>query len=131
MHTTATATAISFDSSVAPSFDTAFQRIDLGQLSDVNGGFDFGKMVDAGNNNVASGAKAGGAILGAGGAIAGGIAGGTVAGAPTMGLGAVGGVLAGAAAGGTAGAAAGSAIGGGLGWLGGAGGNAWSQLRGN
>jgi len=115
----------------ATSFDTSFQTIDAGQLGDVAGGFSFGQMVDAGNNNVAAGTKAGAAIGGAGGAIAGGIAGGTVAGAPTMGLGTVGGVLAGAAAGAPAGAAAGGAIGGGLGWIGGAANNAWHQLRGN
>ena len=118
------------NTSAATSFATSFQSIDASQLTDVNGGLDFGKMVDAGNNNVASGAKAGAAVLGMGGAIAGGIAGGTVAGAPTMGLGTVGGVMAGAAAGGTAGTAAGGAIGGGLGWVGGAAGNAWSQMTG-
>src|SRR5204862_5639738 len=80
----------------------SFQTIDPSILDDVNGGFDFGRMVNAGNSNVATGATAGGALGGTAGAIAGGIAGGTVAGAPTMGLGAVGGVLAGAAAGGTA-----------------------------
>jgi hypothetical protein len=117
--------------SFTPSFDSSFQTIDASQLGDVAGGFSFGDMVNAGNANVESGAKAGAAVLGMGGAIVGGIAGGTVAGAPTMGLGTPGGVLAGAAAGGTAGAAAGGAIGGGLGWIGGAAGNAWSQLRGN
>jgi hypothetical protein len=110
------------------SFDTSFQTIAASQLTDISGGFDFGSMVNAGNANVASGATAGAALGGTGGAIAGGIAGGTVAGAPTMGLGTVGGVLAGAAAGGTAGTAAGGAIGGGVGWIGGAAGNAWSQL---
>lgn len=121
----------SFNTSFDSSFDSSFQTIDVGQLGDVAGGFSFGQMVDAGNANIESGAKAGAAVLGMGGAIAGGIAGGTVAGAPTMGLGAPGGVLAGAAAGGTAGATAGGAIGGGLGWIGGAASNAWGQLRGN
>ena len=99
----------------------SLQTIDINQLSDVNGGFDFGRMVNAGNQNVQTGATAGGAIGGAAGA---------VAGAPTMGLGTVGGVLAGAAAGGTAGTTAGAAIGGGLGWIGGAASDAWSQIRG-
>ncbi|MEO7732524.1 MAG: hypothetical protein ABIY55_16265, partial [Kofleriaceae bacterium] len=68
--------AASFDTSFNTSFNTSFQGIDANLLTDVNGGFDFGKMVDAGNANVASGAKAGAALVGAGGAIAGGIAGG-------------------------------------------------------
>jgi hypothetical protein len=108
----------------------SFQTIDPTLLDDVAGGFDFGRMVNAGNSNIASGATAGGALGGTAGAIAGGIAGGTVAGAPTMGLGAVGGVLAGAAAGGTAGGTAGAAIGGGVGWLGGAASDAWNQVHG-
>ena len=108
----------------------SFQTIDPALLGDVAGGFDFGRMVNAGNGNVATGATAGGAIGGGVGAVAGGIAGGTVAGAPTMGLGTVGGVLAGAAAGGTAGTTAGAAIGGGIGWIGGAASDAWSQIRG-
>jgi hypothetical protein len=112
------------------SSQSSFQTIDPTLLGDVAGGFDFGRMVNAGNSNVATGATAGGAIGGAGGAIAGGIAGGTVAGAPTMGLGTVGGVLAGSAAGATAGTTAGAAIGGGLGWIGGAASDAWSQIRG-
>ncbi|HWU90997.1 MAG TPA: hypothetical protein VN253_27215 [Kofleriaceae bacterium] len=120
-------TMYAIDTTSTPS---SFQTIDINQLSDVNGGFDFGRMVNAGNSNVATGATAGGAIGGTAGAVAGGIAGGTVAGAPTMGLGTVGGVLAGAAAGGTAGTTAGAAIGGGLGWIGGAASDAWSQIRG-
>jgi hypothetical protein len=120
----------SSQSSFQPSFQPSFQSIDPALLDEVAGGFDFGRMVNAGNSNVAAGATAGGAIGGTGGAIAGGIAGGTVAGAPTMGLGTVGGVLAGAAAGGTAGTTAGAAIGGGIGWIGGAASDAWSQIRG-
>jgi hypothetical protein len=116
-------------SNVIP-FPTTFEGIDPAQLDEVAGGFDFGRMVNAGNSNVQAGATAGGAIGGTAGAVAGGIAGGTVAGAPTMGLGTVGGVLAGAAAGGTAGGTAGAAIGGGLGWIGGAASDAWSQIRG-
>ncbi|HWO20015.1 MAG TPA: hypothetical protein VNO30_14615 [Kofleriaceae bacterium] len=129
--------AIALDTFPAPapvsaetSAEPTFQTIDSAQLDDVAGGFDFGRMVNAGNANVAGGATAGGAIGGTTGAIAGGIAGGTVAGAPTMGLGTVGGVLAGAAAGGTAGTTAGAAIGGGVGWIGGAASDAWSQIRG-
>jgi len=119
--------AIAIDTVSSPS---SLPTIDPALLGDVAGGFDFGRMVNAGNANIESGAKAGGAILGAGGAIAGGIAGGTIAGAPTMGLGAVGGVLAGSAAGATAGATAGAALGGGIGWVGGAASDAWSQIRG-
>jgi hypothetical protein len=121
--------AIAIDLDTVSSSST-LPTIDPSQLGDVAGGFDFGRMVNAGNANVESGAKAGGAIIGAGGAIAGGIAGGTVAGAPTMGLGTVGGVLAGSAAGATAGATAGAALGSGIGWIGGAASDAWSQIRG-
>jgi hypothetical protein len=122
-----TMNAIALDTNTSPS---SFQTIDSTELTDVNGGFDLGRMVNAGNANVGAGATAGGALGGTAGAVAGGIAGGTVAGAPTMGLGAVGGVLAGAAAGGTAGGTAGAAIGGGVGWLGGAASDAWNQIRG-
>jgi hypothetical protein len=108
----------------------SLQTIDPTLLDEVAGGFDVGRMVNAGNAGIAPGATAGGALGGTAGAIAGGIAGGTVAGAPTMGLGTVGGVLAGAAAGGTAGGTAGAAIGGGVGWVGGAASDAWNQIRG-
>jgi hypothetical protein len=120
-------TAIAIDTL---STSSSFQSIDPALLDEVAGGFDFGRMVNAGNSNVATGATAGGAIGGGVGAVAGGIAGGTVAGAPTMGLGTVGGVLAGAAAGGTAGTTAGAALGGGIGWGIGAASDAWNQLRG-
>ena len=65
--------AIDMTSSSAfnPAFDTTFQTLDAGQLADVAGGFSVGKMVDAGNAGVESGAKAGAALGGMGGAIAG------------------------------------------------------------
>lgn len=85
---------------------TAFTTIDPNQLIDVNGAFDWNRMVDNGNRYGAAGAALGGGA-------------GVLIGTP--------GGPVGMATGGGIGAAAGGA----LGWVGGAAYDAWQQLRGN
>lgn len=97
------------------STSTQLATIDLDQLSTVNGGFDFGRMVDAGNQAAPAGREAGkylGPAIGAG--------------VGALGGGGVPGAIAGAAAG----TALGPAVGGGLGWAAGAGQDAYNQLSG-
>jgi hypothetical protein len=88
--------------------------IDLDQLSTVNGGFDMGRMIEAGNRTAPAGREAGkylGPAVGAG-------------------IGAVTGGVPGAIGGAAAGTALGPAVGGGLGWAAGAGQDAYNQLSG-
>ena len=89
----------------AIAFDT-FQNIDLADLQNVAGGFDWNRMVDNGNRYGTAGAL-GGAAVGA-----------AAAAVPSLGIAA------------PAGAGVGGAIGGALGWAGGAGYDAIQQLRG-
>lgn len=101
---------------------TEFETINVAQLTDVNGGFDFTRMVDNGNRYGAAGAALGGGV----GTVAGGVVGGVAAGGVSAGVAA----LPGAAAGAATGAGIGAGVGGALGWLGGAGYDAVQQFRG-
>jgi len=94
--------------------DLAFATIDNEALGTVTGGFDWGRMVDSGNKWGDTGALIGGGVGGVAGAVAGG----------------VGGAGVGAIPGAETGAWLGAAGGGAAGWLGGAGYDAYQQLRG-
>lgn len=92
---------------------SALLSIDLDQLDNVTGGFDFGRMVDNGNRYGTAGAVVGSGV---------GAGVGAVVGAPAGGVGALPGAAIGAGVGG--------AVGGTAGWVGGAATDAWNQLRG-
>jgi hypothetical protein len=92
----------------------SFQSIDLTTLDSISGGkFDVNRMVDNGNRWGAAGA----ALGGGGGAVVGGVLG--LPGGPP-----------GVAAGAATGAGIGAGLVGAAGWVGGAGVDAWNQVRG-